>query len=327
MKVSLDVIRFSFIEPLHVSNPRSDYARSEETVRSDTLSAAIMQSWALMGREQWINDDPGFVTSSLFPFRNLGEETIYMFPKPVKDHVKNNLTYPRLKKFKKVKYYDQEYFEQRLRGPLIIDENDIKNEMLSKRLMPGQENFCKTTVVPRIMRPRDPREDTRIFYMERKSFYPETGLFCIVSYKSPGGKERFLTGLRLLADNGLGSDRSVGHGRFSFVEDVISLDLPDNCDALIGLSLYLPSSHQELVNSVGPLSRYEITRRGGWISEPFNTLRKRNVYMFCEGSLFMSEMSALTVMGKVADVKPTEVPTHHAIYRSGECIFLPIKIS
>ena len=327
MSLSLNVIRFNFIEPLHVSNPRSDYARTEEIIRSDTLSAAIMQTWALLGKEEWITGNPGFVTSSLFPFTQSGDEMVYMFPKPVKDQLKTSLSPTQLKKFKKVRYYDQDYFEQRLSGPLEIEENDIKDEFLSKKLRTGQEGLYKSTVTPRIMRPRDPQADTRIFYMERRSFNQGAGLFCILHSKSDEAKNRFLAGLRLSADNGLGSDRTVGHGRFTFTEDTISLKQPVGSDSMIGLSLYIPSSRNELIEALDPRSRYELIRRGGWISEPFNTLRKRSIYMFSEGSLFTPCQDSLTVKGKTVDVKPVGLKTHPAIYRSGEGIFLPIKTS
>lgn len=327
MNSTFDIIRFSFNEPIHISNARSDYARSEDIIRSDTLSAAVMQSWALLGKDDWINNSPGFVTSSLFPYGFVDGECVYFLPKPVKDQPENQLTPGMLKKFKKVRYYEKSFFERRLTGLLEIIDEDISDDILTRKLKSGTSSLYRSSVIPRIMRPRDSFSDTRIFYMERKSFEPGAGLFCIVKYGSDEAKSRFLAGLKLLADNGLGSDRTVGHGRFTFAEDQISFSLPENFDCMISLSLYLPDSAADLAKEIGPATRYDLLRRGGWISEPFNTLRKRTVYMFSEGSIFMFKNEPDFIKGRIADVKPLTMKTYHAIYRSGESIFLPIKSS
>ncbi len=327
MIATFDIIRFNFTEPLHISNSRSDYARSEERIRSDTLLAAIMQSWAMLGREEWISDKPGFVTSSLCPFASSGNETIYFFPKPVKDQPGNKVSPDLLKKFKKVRYYEKGFFEERLEDLLEIKAENVADEFLTRVFKPGDSPLYRSSVIPRIMKPREGNSDTRIFYMERREFKPGAGLFFLVRFQTEESRSRLLTGLRLLADNGLGSDRTVGHGRFTFCEDRISLELPSGKDHMISLSLYLPGTRNELIEGLGPCSRYELVRRGGWISEPFNTLRKRNVYMFNEGSLLSFNENCDTVKGRVVDLKPLTLATHHAIYRSGESIFLPIKCS
>lgn len=325
MNTIFDVIRFTFTAPLHISNARSDYARSEDVVRSDTLCAAIMQSWAVLGHEDWITDQPGFVTSSLFPYTRLKDEWIYFLPKPVKDQLKNKPGPELLKRFKRVRYYEKEFFEQRLDSPLVVRDGDIADEYLSGRLKRGNSSLYRSMVMPRIMKPRDPQDDTRIFYMERREFVPGAGLFCLVKYQSDEAKTRFLAGLRLLGENGLGSDRTVGYGRFTFTEDEITFSHPVSSDYMISLSLYLPDYEQEFLEALGPAAKYELVRRGGWISEPFNTLRKRNVYMFTEGSLLKFNGSGEAIKGRIVDVKPLALTTHHAIYRSGKSIFLPIK--
>jgi CRISPR-associated protein Csm4 len=326
MDSTFEIIRFHFTGPMHLSNARSDYARSEKMIRSDTLAAAIMQTWAVLNREEWITISPGFVTSSLFPFTLVGNEFKYFFPKPVKDQARNKLPAELLKKFRKVKFYEKCFFEKRLEDYLEVNQEDIREDLLTR--IPDSDNysFYKSTVIPRIMKPRNNVDDTSIFHMERREFKPGAGLFCLVKYLSPEDKKKFLTGLSLLAENGLGSDRTVGYGRFTFKEDSISFSLPQSSGYMINLSLYLPESEIDLTNSIGPWSRYDLVRRGGWISEPFNSLRKRNVHMFGEGSVLMMQGNELTVKGRVADVKPKDLPTHHAIYRSGKSIFLPIKI-
>ena len=327
MNASFDLIRFEFSEPLHISNARSDYAKSEEGIRSDTLAAAVMQSWATLGKQEWINAQPGFVTTSLFPFTTVSGNFIYFFPKPVKDQTLNHLPPGSVKSFKIIRYYEKELFEERLHGRLNVELNEMKEAFLTRSVPAGDTAFCKKSVIPRIMRPRDDKSDTRIFYMERRTFKKGAGLFCLASFKDNEWKQRFIKGLSLLAENGLGSDRTVGNGRFRFTEDTLELKIVSDSDHIISLSLFLPESEESLKKILDDESRYELIRRGGWISEPFNTLRKRSIHMFAEGSVFNEPAESFKIKGKVVNVKPLSVPSYNAIYRSGQSIFLPIKIN
>ena len=81
------VIHFWFKEPVHISNSRGDYGKGESIIRSDTLFAAVMQMWALLGKQEWIAEfvdkpESSFALTSLFPFvKKDGSNYIYFFPK------------------------------------------------------------------------------------------------------------------------------------------------------------------------------------------------------------------------------------------------------
>jgi CRISPR-associated protein Csm4 len=142
--------------------------------------------------------------------------------------------------------------------------------------------------------------------------------------------------MRLLADNGIGTDRTTGHGQFEFDEQTdvkISFNLPDNATHQMSLSLYCPQKTEieELDNSY-----YDLIKRGGYIASPQNdnhlSIRKKSVYMFVEGSLFPNSGSR---KGKIVDLMPNNVALQesgqseigHPIWRDGTSIFLPFTHS
>ncbi len=137
-----------------------------------------------------------------------------------------------------------------------------------------------------------------------------------------------------MADNGIGTDRTTGHGQFEFDEkkdvEPITLNLPDNATHQLSLSLYCPE--QTEISAQLDKSYYDLIKRGGFIASPADdnhlTIRKKTVYMFAEGSLFPNVADR---KGKIVDLKPDDVglqekgqtALQHPIWRDGTGIFLP----
>ncbi|NTV18265.1 MAG: type III-A CRISPR-associated RAMP protein Csm4 [Bacteroidales bacterium] len=109
----------------------------------------------------------------------------------------------------------------------------------------------------------------------------------------------FLAALRIMADEGVGGERSSGKGQF---KDVVftEVDLPDfaNPQAFLGLSLISPSSNEEFHNG---LSDYElIIRGGGSIGRMGDTEKHRKRARFVrEGALLKNN-----IRGRFVDVSP-----------------------
>jgi CRISPR-associated protein Csm4 len=165
----------------------------------------------------------------------------------------------------------------------------------------------------------------------------DAGLYFIVQYNSPIGEKLLDAALKHLADNGLGTDRSVGNGQFCFAKDTLELQLPEQADGLVALGCYLPQSHTELKSMLGEggVARYNLVKRGGWISTyPINTYWKKSVYMFEPGSVFVSQPQAnskagLLALGRTVDLTPDILKgtQTHPILRSGHTLFLPIQLN
>lgn len=335
MKHDFDVIYFEFTAPLHISNARSDYGVSERVVHSDTLYAAMMQSWATLGREDWITAAPPFTLSSLFPFTRHRDtqEIVHFFNKPfVPANVdKQKERSEDAKRFKKVQYVDAWHFQHYLNQTRMTSTvASVKGSYQTNE--PIDENFLTTDVQNRINRPRTDTEDTVPFYTEKLFFKPGSGLFCMVKFENVEAKAWLSAALRLLADTGIGTDRSVGNGQFKEPTfSTLSLELPDAADFAMNMSLFCPESPESLQEMLSdPATRYDLVRRGGWLSEPYGTYRKRSVYMFREGSVFKLPGSEPIARGNTVNLQPDDaiLPTkvNNPVWRVGKALFLPVKL-
>ncbi len=337
MKKSLDVIYFEFTTPLHISNARADYGVSERTIHSDTLYAAIMQSWALLGKEEWITKEVSFTLSSLFPYTidKTTKQKIHFFAKPFFQAPRNSskeIATEDAKKFKKIKYVDIFHFEKYINKQAIDTGVDaIKGNYQVAKNININPNFISSEVQPRIIRPRNESEDTKPFYAEKLFFEKGSGMYCLCNFENEQTRNQVKAALTLLADNGLGTDRSIGNGCFNLSFGKITLDIPTNSQFVMNLSLFCPENKEALALLLNDEKvRYEIVKRGGWISEPHNTYRKRSIYMFQEGSVFNRTSTTIFSMGKTVNLKPSNelLPTKidNPIWRVGKSLFIPVLI-
>jgi CRISPR-associated protein Csm4 len=107
--------------------------------------------------------------------------------------------------------------------------------------------------------------------------------------------------------------------------DQIELSTPTEAEYEVSLSLYCPDPY-EISQKVLDRSFYSLVKRGGYISNParevHQTLRKKSIYMFGEGSLFPHSQNR---KGKIVDLKPDYIGFDHPVWRDGQAIFLPYK--
>lgn len=331
-KMNLSLFRLSFNAPLHISNEREDLATGEAFVHSDTLYAAVLFAMQKLGRKDWINDltdhGPAVAFSSLFPY--YGEQ--YFLPRPLYTPA---MRYSPLedtavkKKIKKSAWVDSDIFCDLLsdREPAFHGERNFSGPFWSARNLP-ETGIIRSGVVPRVTVPRDSGEDTRIFYIQRHYFATDAGLYVLASFDNEETKRRVTAALRLLGDEGLGTDRNIGHGRFTLSEaQPFSLPLTPSHRMAVCLGLFCPENETQLNAMLqGQGLGYDLIRRGGWLSEPYLTWRKKTLYMFTAGSVFAApDATGAFVAGKQEDLRPTStpVPVSHPVWRSGRTIFIP----
>ena len=126
----------------------------------------------------------------------------------------------------------------------------------------------------------------------------------------------FMAAVRIMADEGVGGQRTSGHGQFASVQ-VVEIELPP-CSApslYLGLSLISPENDSEFHHG---LRDYELIVRGGGslgktgIAEE----HRRQARFVCEGALLRQQMS-----GRFIDISPEQDGT---ILRNGFNFSLPI---
>jgi len=335
VKTQMKIIRIKFTSPLHISNVRGDYDISEKIFHSDSMYSAIIEAWNVLGLSGFIpksaNENLPFAISSLFPFTFINniEEHLYFLPRPAS--FKPDVPISINKKVKKIEYIDSFFFKQlQQKGKICIDEGCLKGIYYTDK--PIDSNLMIADVQPRVRVPRG-ADDSKPFYTERIYFKENSGLYFFLHYESDEIYRAILAALDYLKDEGIGTDRHVGNGMFTYEVDenahIIHFDKIDSKYSL-NLSLFIPESHQQVKQIIDDKSYFETLIRGGWItSYPYITLRKKYVRTIKEGSVLQIEPG---IYGKIADVTPDKnmLPPSkqeiHPIFRVGKSIWVPFKI-
>ncbi|MDW8288346.1 MAG: type III-A CRISPR-associated RAMP protein Csm4 [Flammeovirgaceae bacterium] len=340
------LFHFKFTAPLHIANVRADYDRSETTLSSDTLYAAVMSAWAMLGKSEWITPEPAFALSSLFPYYYKKYEQVrYFLPKPT--GVLKTKDQDIHKKIKKVRYIEAGLFAKWAKGMAMeeADTNCLAGDFyLEKPLNDEQreviKNFVASEVYPRVRVPRVEKKDADPYYIERIWFAEGSGLYCLF-VGSEEDYRKVKTALNFLQYEGIGTDRHVGNGLFTLEESALPESFRfDVAGAThwVNLSLFCPESAEQLESLLPEADShiaYELVQRGGWITtEPFLTLRKKHVYMLREGSVFANSSTSIQVeanlgiAGKTHNVRPEWNDDRlHPVYRCGRAIFVPVKMN
>ena len=320
--------RLEFTAPFHIdSRGNNFYDESETFIHSDTLSAAILSTWALLepsaAAERAAN--PPFLLSSAFPYF----QGTYFLPRPL------GSTAPELpdkglrsyKKLKKIQWLASELWsDTAINGWRInLDNIAIVQSTLALPKTTGQK-IENLKLWMQEERPRLATErisgaalEGQLFNFGRVHFHPESGLYFLARFVSDSGKEGFEAALSLLGDHGIGADRSNGNGFFHWKKagDFPELSTADN-SVFTALSLISPAPKDFSATWLDEAS-YSLTSRGGWIAH--QGLRRRRLRMFTEGSQFHQPLA-----GRVVEVTPTNVPEEKTapcpIYRDGRGFFI-----
>jgi CRISPR-associated protein Csm4 len=346
MTATCHIFRLRFTGPLHIANVRAGYDRSETSIASDTLYAAVASTWAMLGQSDWIGPSPSFALSSLFPYLEHQGTVRYFLPKPI------GALRPQSpsghKAWKKVQYLEHRAFGTwAAGGPLpdtddyLVDKFYLAKPATSQAERQALASLMQPEVHPRVSVPRQTGQDAEPFYVERIWFAEGAGLYCLFV----GNEQEYArvkSALQLLQHEGLGTDRKVGNGQFVLEETLLPADFglghksSPSPGYWVNLSLFCPESPEQLANMLPPSDEqvaYDLVKRGGWITaEPFMSLRKRSVHMFREGSIFRAGpggqlADGLHALGKTVDLRPAwNDPELTPIYRSGRALFVPVNL-
>jgi len=321
-------IKLNFISPLHLGRGVGEaYDTGSRMLHSDTISAALASA-----RVQFFGDKnlnifmESLKVSSAFPFF----QDSFFFPKPM---MKLNLDiqgkdeYQLAKNLKELEYIEQPVFEQLIAGKkIMINENQFsKNKKyLWNKNVPDQ-HIIKTDVHQRVTIPPEGQGETKPYYVERLFFKKNAGLFFLLECDNTQTMREMEVALKYLEDTGIGTDRSVGNGFFKSEIIELQLDLPEDNNWSMTLSLFCPDK-EEIFSLLDGNPAYLLEKRGGFIAGAFNEkfrhLRKKSVFMFSEGSVF----KASRLRGKVLDLRPNwDDKQLHQVFRSGIPFSIPVN--
>ncbi len=322
------IIRLSNFSPLHIGTGRDNYDSSMTNLQSDTLTAAL----AAVRAQQGETDDleaflQSFSMSSAFPYS--GRHLLLPVPQGrLSVSVRGEHDYQYRKLLKKVRYVDRSLWLRLLAGEhLELDRGQIQGEYILEEKTSQDLLISKSQVSERVGVPRDQGSKSEPFYFEWRFFDGNSGLFVLTDAQDEKLRE-LLQLFEALGQEGIGTDRSVGGGKFDVAgaEEWI-IEEPTNTDAMMLLSMYIPTE-DELAAIDMDHSIYSIALRGGFIAgsqnEDFRHLRKKSVYMFDVGSILHVRQ---VLNGKVVNLRPAwNDSLLHPVYRSGKPLCLPVKI-
>jgi len=316
---SFSLFELSFTTPLHLGDARDDYSTSLKSISSDAMLSAIIATLAKMkGGIVPNNGDIGCVISDLFPFCHQKDANdIFFFPKPL-SLASIPISDPlMMKKIKKTQWVDSCCLERLLCGEAIDYKGSVHGTYLTSSDF--EEDFMVSSVTERVSVPRDGGNAVP-YYMDRVFFKNGSGLF----FLAEGDTSLVERALPLLCLEGIGTDRNVGNGRFTYNKRPFSLVVPDSSEYTYFLSSYIPDNKSVFGNAVAAEdSAYTIKRIGGWITTvPHLGLRKNAIYSLCSGSV-IGKIDSGT--GSIVDLTPAGLEITHPIWRNGRALTLPIS--
>ncbi len=316
MKVK--VYKLTFPSGVHFGLGRSGYDRSEDFLHSDTLAGAIAVALSkLKGKDgNEIFRTSSFSISSAFPFSG---ERLFL-PKPQEKIFEDDVIQRYSKHIKKIKWIEMSLFEKVRRGELLREE-EVNIESGGKFLVGKGEianEVYKTFKFQRVTINRLNSESEPFIFQELR-FAEGAGLFFFANFQSPDVEKEFDTALSFLADEGIGSDRTVGKGWFRCKKYEMEIEEIES-EKIVLLSLYIPT--EEELNRIDlEASKFALIKRGGWVTNGNLSLRKNSVWTFAEGSVF-------SVKGKIEGKNPVVLQSDFSlgldfdVYRWGKAFCL-----
>jgi CRISPR-associated protein Csm4 len=265
---------------------------------------------------------PGFRVSSAFPY--IGENRFYPVPIGSLDDVMSDKKED-IKVWRKLRYIPENIFIHYLaQGKFDPEDIEIlKSQNIdSLRSKYGQEFERPRVTVCRML---SSVLDGGYFHSRDFVFYDDSGYYFLADFDDQQIQDKFDAALRLLGDNGIGADRNIGRGQFSFKKQKIdAFDNPSYRQKAILLSLYFPSE-TEVREGVLDESSYAIVPRYGYVATfGIGNVRRKKINMLAEGSVISGKGRGYGMIKKVVD-KDELQGLLFDVYRYGIGFFVAIK--
>ena len=268
------------------------------------------------------------------------KKKIFFLPKPELNYsVDKNIKEEKKVKFISIKVFNS-LSEQSFNNISLIDKNTVigysfvvaEAEIKSGKEMGG---FITEIVTPKT-KVHSPDQEGSFYHetdiqlipieSDEEKYFPHFYFMYELSCSEEQEKE-FLTCLRILADEGIGDERSSGKGLFEeIIETEIDLNFENSSAKRILVSMCNPQTQQEFDS----FEYYDILIRGGG-SVSFDTLddkeenkpeysdyRKKQVRMIAEGAIVNDK-----IKGRLVEVSPDK-GAEHKYFRNGKSFTIPL---
>ncbi|MFH1725980.1 MAG: type III-A CRISPR-associated RAMP protein Csm4 [Elusimicrobiota bacterium] len=308
--MELNLCRLAFRGALHVGERQDMLDESMGHIPSDTLCAAVFAAWRLLYGEGSLvillrrleKGERPFALTSAFPYE--GADLFFPCPRHVSADNRSWLT---LRSFEKV----------------LSGETRNGDHVEKRRL----DHWLHHATRASVGRAGDGRQRSAggLFGVGRICPPPDGGFYFLARFEDKKVRDRIFSAMRLLADEGIGGERSVGHGLFKYPAwETLELgrEVREPSHRVL-LSLYYPGSQTEAERLAD--GYYRLVDRRGYIHSPDAgiPLRWRPVRMAAEGAVLAGVDD---VSGSLVEVTPGAFKKAHKVFRAGMALSLPIRI-
>ena len=323
-----------FKTSVHIGIEAIGQEKIESTIRSDTLWGAVISKWLLL-----YDDDPDelcsnspFKVSSCFPL--IGGTRFFPVPVGALDELMNKAASkeagfePSVKTIKKIRYLAEPLFKKLIKGEGLSLAN-LAPDIVYPYEAP--ETYKSVVFAKEMQRPRVRTDQlsggvgkNSFFYCSDQFFAEDSGIFFLAEFSDSDSKNKFEASLALLGDSGIGADRSVGRGFFSFSSHEVDFGAGFVQRAML-LSLCIPSKEDAKNGLLTDLkTSYTLIRRFGAAGiNGVNRFRRPDTWMFGEGSLFPDILEG-SIRKVIAASEEMKIP--HNVYRYGKAFCISVGI-
>jgi CRISPR-associated protein Csm4 len=254
---------------------------------------------------------PPFLISSAFPFK----QDILLFPLPKVIDLGED------KNYKKIEFISQDIFESLCKIGKFTDKLSKYHLCFNKKILSTKpiDEIYRILELPRVTLDRK-TSLSQIYYFSQVEYLDKAGLYFFIKFTNSRLTKKIKAAINLLADEGIGGDRTSGKGLFKKPQfEEITLNIPHQANYFVTLSLYFPT-YQEIKALSG---YYDWKQRSGYIySQDVKNLRKKSIRVFVEGSVFKDNEN----IGDLVDITPQGFSLHH-VYRYGYAFKIPIEVN
>jgi len=300
----------------------------------------------------FLQQAPPFLLSSLFPYA--GDVRFFPLPVPLLRWFTPETLKARRKDLKRVRFVSEGVLRRMLAGEALDDWLFPAGEMAESERGVALQNGAfwlmaeEASRLPEaLQRARGKRHALRrlqvyqgdkvprvtvdrinarseIYHTGRVRFAPGCGLWFGVAWRAPEDgvgemgltyRDALMQTLTLLGEDGLGGERSVGYGAFTFAQAAaLALPAPTPGAPLLLLSRYHPRAEELPAALHGPAAAYNLIPKGGWVQTWDGVARRRKrLWLLAEGSVVQTV--GVGPWGDVVNVQPDGFP--HPVWRYG----------
>ena len=316
----------------HIPSDTIFAAMVDALVRDGVSAEEIVRGLPLWADGDVVEGEAPILLTSAFP--KAGKVRFYPLPVPLHRWLSDDFLRENRKRVKKIRFISEGVFRKMIAGENLDGMFSEGGEAVSRQDgafwltkgelqgLPSRDEDARVFSVftaPRVTVGRAHPQST-LFHAGRLVMAPECGLWFGAVFQDGRWESRLERALSILDDDGIGGERSAGHGGFEWTRGPeVSLGADVGKDGhYITLSRYHPRRSELPEVLSDEQAGYELVSVGGWLRSPAGAdQRRRRVWMVTEGSVLRAVGDG--PFGDVVDVRPIyeSASFPHPVWRYG----------